>query len=289
MKLPLIALVVSIVVAACGGAVPSTTPPAAAPFSARSASASPTIVGYWGAWENGDLSATPAGVSTVYVFAGFVHGHTIVRGSIRKGLVTRASIAALHSRGIKVVLSVGGSTPANAFAFDGDVAGFEQSLKDVLAKTPYDGVDFDDESGTEAERNRNVVALVPATRAFFNGIGQPGAIVTYAAFDNPDTMNDKKVLAHRDVANALSWINIMCYEGNAVSETERYVAEFGKIYPKAKLMMGTDIDNAPPTTANLQAMSSWLRVNGYGGMMVFTINNIKPKELRAIRQGLNGG
>jgi chitinase len=287
MKSPIVAALLLTAITACGG--PAATTPHIAPFAARSAPASPKLVGYWAGWETGNLSAAPAGVSTIYAFAGFVHGHTIVRGSIRKGLFTPATIAAMHARGIKVVLSIGGSYPLNAFVFDGNVAGFEQSLKSVLAKTPYDGVDFDDESGTEAQRNANIEKLIPATRAFFNTIGQPNAIVTYAAFDNPDTMNDKKVLARRDVRSALSWVNIMCYEGNAVWKTEQYVSEFGKIYPKSKLMMGTDLDNAPPTTANLLAMSSWLRTNGYGGLMVFTINNAKPKQLRAIEKGLNGG
>lgn len=241
------------------------------------------FVGYWDGWQQNNLTATPDGVTSVPVAFGYIHGHTITLGGINRGYVTASDIQALHARGISVTLSLGGWSPLNSFAFDGDVRGFEQSLASLLAKLPFDGVDFDDEHGTTQARVDALTALIPATRSFFNGIGMPNAVVSYPAWNTPTDYGDDAILNNPQVAAALSWVNVMSYEHANVARAESDVRAYGAIFDKSRLLLGVDIDDKPiPTNASLRTLSTWVRTNGYGGMMAWTINSITPKQLSAI-------
>jgi len=241
------------------------------------------LVGYWDGWQRNNLKQTPAGVTSIPVAFGYLHGHTITLGGINNGYVTAADIAALHARGITVTLSLGGWSPYNSFVFDGDTAGFEKNLQALLAKLPFDGVDFDEEHGATSKRVRDLSTLIPATRAFFNSIGMTGAIVTYPAWNKPSDYGDDQILRNSKVAAALSWVNVMSYEHNDVGRTETDVAAYGAIFDRTRLMLGVDIDDKPtPTNASLQALHSWVVSNGYGGMMAWTVNGITPEQLAAM-------
>jgi len=251
--------------------------------SSHARSAGTALVGYWDGWQRNNLKQTPAGVTSIPVAFGYLHGHTITLGGINNGYVTAADIAALHARGITVTLSLGGWSPYNSFVFDGDVAGFEKNLQALLAKLPFDGVDFDEEHGTTAKRVHDLSTLIPATRAFFNSIGMTGAIVTYPAWNKPSDYGDDRILRNQQVAAALSWVNVMSYEHNDVARTEADVAAYGAIFDKQRLMLGVDIDDKPiPSDASLRALYSWVASNGYGGMMAWTVNNITPGQLAAM-------
>jgi GH18 family chitinase len=277
--------------AGCGGgtagnapALPS-TPAYAAPLSplAREASSGFAFVGYWDGWSKNNLTSTPSGVTEVPIAFGFLRGHTITLQGINSGYVTASDIASLHARGIKVTLSLGGWSPSNAFVFDGNVAGFESSLASVLAKLPFDGVDFDEEHGSTATRVHDMETLIPATRAFFNKRGMPGAVITQTAWNRPNQYGDGTILKNASVASTISWVNVMSYEHNNVSATEADLQAYAAVFNKAKLMMGVDIDDAPiPTNSSLKTLSSWARSNGYGGMMAWTINSITSQQLAAI-------
>ncbi|MBV8147616.1 MAG: hypothetical protein JO092_00830, partial [Candidatus Eremiobacteraeota bacterium] len=148
--------------------------------------ASMQLVGYWDGWSKNNLVDTPSGVTEIPLAFGFLHGHTITTaGGIDAGYVTASDIDALHSRGIKVTLSLGGWSPKNSFVFDGNVAGFDASLGKLLATLPLDGVDFDMEHGSTADRVKTLTTLIPAARAYFNSIGMTGAIVTYTGWNTP--------------------------------------------------------------------------------------------------------
>jgi len=184
---------------------------------------------------------------------------------------------------VKVTLSLGGWSPPNSLAFDGNVAGFERSLSQVLAKLPFDGVDFDLEHGSTAHRVKTLTTLITATRAYFNSIGATDAVITYPAWNTPTDYGDAQILENPKVASALSWVNVMSYENNNVSQTESDVAAYGAIFDKTRIRMGVDIDDQPiPTNASLKTLSTWVRTNGYGGMMAWTVNSITAEQLDAI-------
>jgi hypothetical protein len=242
------------------------------------------LVGYWDGWQKNNLDDTPTGITTIPIAFGYLHGHSVVMTEITAGYVTASDIASLHSRGIKVTLSIGGASPSNAFTFDGNVSGFESSLKSLIAKLPFDGVDLDDESGTESSRISDLTTLIPAARDAFNAMGMSDAIVTYPAWNKPDDNGDAQILGNSSVASSLSWVNVMSYQHADVAATESDLEAYGAIFPKSKLMMGVDIVDKPtPTTADLQELSSWVRTNSYGGMMAWTVNTITAAELQALQ------
>ena len=269
------------VLAGCAGAGSQLWP--ALPFQSTLQTAPRAFVGYWDGWNENNLRDTPTGVTEIPIAFGYLRGHTISMPEITPGYVTAADVDALHARGIKVTLSLGGGSPANGFVFDGNVTGFERSLAKVLAALPLDGVDFDLEHGSTANRVKTLTTLIVATRSYFNSIGKPDAIVTYPAWNRPTDYGDAQILRNRNVAAALSWVNVMSYENDNVAKTEGDVAAYGKIFDRSRIMLGVDIDDAPiPTDASLAALSAWVASNGYGGMMAWTVNAITPAQLHAI-------
>jgi GH18 family chitinase len=242
------------------------------------------FVGYWDGWQKNNLVDTPTGVTEIPIAFGFVHGHTItLKGGINPGYVTAADLAALHARGIAVTLSLGGGSPSSSFVFDGNVAGFEASLAKILATLPFDGVDFDLEHGSTAKRVKTLTTLIPATRAYFTSIGRSNAVITYPAFNTPYQYGDARILKDPAVAQALSWVNVMSYEYANAGKTKQDVEAYGAIFDKSRIMMGVDIVDKPfPSAHSLRALSAWVRANGYGGMMAWTVNTITPAQLNAI-------
>jgi len=242
------------------------------------------FVGYWDGWQKNDLTGVPSGVTEIPIAFGFLHGHTIThKGGIDPGYVTAADIASLHARGIFVTLSLGGWSPRTSFVFDGDVGGFDRSLARVLATLPLDGVDFDLEHGSTASRVRTLTTLIPAARAYFDEIGRPDAIVTYPAFNTPGEYGDDQILENASVSSALSWVDVMSYQHGDVAKTESDVAAYGAIFDRSRIVAGVDIDDKPiPTNASLGSLAAWVRANGYGGVMAWTVNSIAKAQLNAI-------
>lgn len=284
MKRLIVALLVLAPLAGCSGGGSSGAPLMPWPLDARRSAAPRQFVGYWDGWQKNNLAKTPTGVTEVPVAFAFVHGHTItLKGGVNPGYVTAADLSALRARGIVVTLSLGGGSPRNDFVFDGNVAGFEASLARILSRLPFDGVDFDLEHGSTASRVKTLTTLIVATRAYFDRIGQPDAVITYPAWNTPTGYGDDRILRNQRVARALSWVNVMSYEHDNVARTERDVAAYGAIFDKRKIMMGVDIDDKPvPTDASLGTLAAWVRANGYGGMMAWTVNSITPTQLRAL-------
>ena len=185
----------------------------------------------------------PNGVTAVNVIPGFVNdgsadgspgctsaavGHTVTMGDIAQGFTTASDVAALHSRGIKALLTLGGSSPSCAFLFDGNTTGFVTSLQSLLTSMGFDGVDFDDETELDTTtRTAHLVAMIAAIHQ-----GMPNALITLAVFDTPQGVADGKVLSATDpitgkpLAGDISWINVMTYLGNDLATTECDVADY---------------------------------------------------------------
>ncbi len=283
------ALAVAILLSGCGGGGTVTSAlPSVAPSPVASSGAAPQYVGYWDDWEQTPWSSVPQGVTTLIYAFDFVSGHSVLPDGNSPGYLTAAAIAALHQRGIKVLLSLGGGSPATAFVFDGDTKDFETSLLAVIKQYGFDGVDFDDESGTQSQRVATLSTLIPATRAAFDADGMTGAIVTLAAFDTPTNFGDGTVLAAPGVASAISWVNVMSYQYAAAQSD---LATYALLFPATQLMLGSDIDGDVPLapTSTLEALAAWVRNNGYGGMMLWTVNDASAAQNQAILNGLATG
>lgn len=278
------ALAVSLLLSSSACGAPFSRSLVPSPFGSNSGGTSFRFVGYWDGWQQNNLTQTPARVTEIPIAFGYLRGHSItMRHEVNPGYVTAADIAALHARGVAVTLSLGGGSPKTAFVFDGNVTGFEQSLARVLAKLPFDGVDFDLEHGSTESRVKTLSALIVATRRYFDSVGKPDAVITYPAWNRPTDYGDDKILMNMNVAAALSWVNVMSYEKGNVAKTESDVAAYGAIFDKSKLNLGVDIADTPhASAAQLGVLSAWVRTNGYGGMMVWTVNSVTIRQLRAI-------
>ena len=283
------ALAAAMLVAGCGGGGNAANAlPSAAPSPVTSPASAPQYVGYWDDWEQTPWSAVPQGVTTLIYAFDFVSGHSVVPDGNSPGYLTAAAVAALHQRGIAVLLSLGGGSPATAFNFDGDTKDFETNLVAVVRQYGFDGVDFDDESGTTSQRVAALTTLLPATRAAFDANALPNALVTLAAFDTPTNFGDGTVLAAPGVAGALSWVNVMSYDYTAAQSD---LAAYSLLFPATRLMLGSDIDGDVPLAPNatLEALAAWVKNNGYGGMMVWTVNDASAAQNQAILNGLSTG
>jgi hypothetical protein len=130
---------------------------------------------------------------------------------------------------------------------------------------------------------KTLSTLIIATRAYFNSIGKPDAVITYPAWNRPTDYGDNEILSNPQVAAALSWVNVMSYEKADVAKTEGDVAAYGAIFDKSRLNLGVDIDDKPhASVTQLGELSQWVRANGYGGMMAWTVNSISSAQLKAI-------
>jgi hypothetical protein len=346
-SLPLVFLIAA-ALAACGGGgasggsgvvptqAPSITPATASP---TPPAATPQFVGYYLGWESGGPSVIPSGMTAVNVFPGFVDdgsadgspgctstatGHTVSMGDISQGFTTAAAVSALHSRGIKVLLTLGGASPVCSFLFDGNTAGFVASLQALFTSMGFDGVDFDDE--TEYDVPTRVAHLVSMVSAVHQSM--PNTLITLAVFDTPGNVGDGQVLSATDpntgkpIGNDVNWINVMTYLGNDLATTECDVADYvlgvpgySSPFPAAKTMVGTDIGGdsgiAIPTDATLQALGTMARsgfttgscpnnrnpnatVSPLGGVMLWYVNppaggsvGATAAQIQAIETGLS--
>ncbi len=284
LRFPALALAAAIALSGCAESVSRPVLPATFGPNAAGTGIAFRFVGYWDGWQKNNLKLTPAGVTEIPIAFGFLHGHKItMKGGVNPGYVTAHDIAELHARGVAVTLSLGGWSPKTSFVFDGNVDGFEHSLAGVLAKLPFDGVDFDLEHGSAESRVKTLSTLIVATRAYFTSIGKPDAVITYPAWNRPTDYGDDKILANPNVAAALSWVNVMSYEKSDIAKTESDVAAYGALFDKTRLNLGVDIDDNPhASVAQLGSLSKWVRSNGYGGVMAWTVNSISSAQLQAI-------
>jgi len=164
----------------CGGSTPTTTPPTTTPPTTTPPTTTPPtttppttqppsgtlpahfLTGYWQNFYNGaaalklasvpttydliavafaDATSTPGGVSFTLDpgLAGQVGGYTDAQ--------FKADIATLHSRGKKVIISVGGQNGTVSVADSGSATNFANSVYSLMTTYGFDGVDIDLENG----------------------------------------------------------------------------------------------------------------------------------------------
>jgi hypothetical protein len=238
-------------------------------------------------WEGDtDLTQLPHGVTIVIASFGYLQGHAIT-GAEMGGNLTASTIAALHAKGVKILLSLGGG--GGTFQFDGDVQGFQSSIKSLVAQLPYDGIDFDDENeGNNGEsipqRTEHLITLIPAAKTALG----PNGIVTLSAYADPNAQDDGSVLKDPTAASALALINVMSYAGNNTQQSEDWTASYAPLVDKKKILLGVDVDGdggGPPSAESLTSMAQWVRTGGYGGLMMWTVRT-DAASIQAVNTGL---
>ncbi|MFI6077053.1 chitinase [Actinoplanes sp. NPDC051343] len=171
---------------ACGGGstpAPTTTPPTTKPTTAPPTTAPPTtappttvppsngtlpkhvLTGYWQNFYNGAAALKLAAVPTNYdliavAFADATSTPGAVSFTLDSGLSAqvggytdahfKADIATLHSRGKKVIISVGGQNGTISVSDSGSATNFANSVYSLMQTYGFDGVDIDLENGINA-------------------------------------------------------------------------------------------------------------------------------------------
>ncbi|WP_030436368.1 chitinase [Actinoplanes subtropicus] len=159
---------------ACGSSTPTTTPPTTTPPTTSPTTAPPTtkppsgtlpahfLTGYWQNFYNGAAALKLASVPATYdliavAFADATSTPGAVSFTLDSGLAGqvggytdaqfKADIATLHSRGQKVIISVGGQNGTVSVADSGSATNFATSVYSLMTTYGFDGVDIDLENG----------------------------------------------------------------------------------------------------------------------------------------------
>ncbi|HEV7962547.1 MAG TPA: glycosyl hydrolase family 18 protein [Actinoplanes sp.] len=169
---------------ACGGTTPPTTPPTTTPPTTTPPTTTPPtttpptttppsngslpahfLTGYWQNFDNPANEIKLAAVPTTYdlvavAFADATSTPGAVSFTIDPGLSSsvggytndqfKADVATLHSRGKKVVISVGGQNGSISVADSGAATNFANSIYSLMQTYGFDGVDIDLENGVNA-------------------------------------------------------------------------------------------------------------------------------------------
>jgi chitinase len=143
---------------------PTTTPPTTPPTTQPPSGTLPThfLTGYWQNFYNGAAALKLAAVPTTYdliavAFADATSTPGAVSFTLDSGLAAqvggytdaqfKADIATLHSRGQKVIISVGGQNGTVSVADSGSATNFANSVYSLMTTYGFDGIDIDLENG----------------------------------------------------------------------------------------------------------------------------------------------
>ena len=143
---------------------PTTTPPTTSPTTQPPSGTLPAhfLTGYWQNFYNGAAALKLASVPTTYdliavAFADATSTPGGVSFTLDSGLAAqvggytdaqfKADIATLHSRGKKVIISVGGQNGTVSVADSGSATNFANSVYSLMTTYGFDGVDIDLENG----------------------------------------------------------------------------------------------------------------------------------------------
>jgi hypothetical protein len=296
---------------------------AVTPAGARSQpAAAPILAAYWESWDDtnpavqfGPLEAMPSGVQVVDV-ADFEirNGHGATYEGPYNAHPLAPGAAAIHARGGKVFLSIGGYSSQWGV---GDATAFTDALARVIGANPgvFDGFDFDDENiprqdATPRAGQVEIVGLIEAVHARW-----PSMPISYTAFvmgaDLPvrwsiDQGEDVSVL--RKIGSLLAFVNVMEYTQyangrvwkprgdpactwNPASRDDCYrdaLREFAALplagggrLGASKVVMGLEVHPEQPAPAALSpsqmgTYAAWLRAGGYAGASLWSIDRDRP-------------
>jgi chitinase len=184
------------------------------------------LMGYWQDFTNGAQPLTLAAVPTSYNLVAVAFGTaTTTPGQVAFGLDPTlasalggytqaqfiADIATLHSRGQKVILSVGGQNGAISVSDATSAASFASSVYSIIKQYGFDGVDIDLENGV------NPTYMASALEQLAGDVGS-SLIITLApqTVDTQSTGSDYLALA-LDIKSILTMINTQYYNSGTMN------------------------------------------------------------------------
>jgi chitinase len=184
------------------------------------------LMGYWQDFVNSATPLTLASVPSSYNLVAVAFGNaTATPGQVSFGLdPTLASdlggypqqqfisdIATLHSRGQKVILSVGGANGTISVNDAASAANFASSVDSIIQQYGFDGVDIDLENGV------NPTYMASALEQLSSDVGS-SLIITLApqTVDTQSTGSDYLQLA-LDIKSILTMINTQYYNSGTMN------------------------------------------------------------------------
>jgi chitinase len=184
------------------------------------------LMGYWQDFTNGAEPLTLAAIPTSYNLIAVAFGtSTTTPGQVAFSLDPTlasdlggytqaqfiADIATLHSRGQKVILSVGGQNGAISVSDATSAANFASSVYSIIKQYGFDGVDIDLENGV------NPTYMASALEQLASDVGS-SLIITLApqTVDTQSTGSDYLALA-LDIKSILTMINTQYYNSGTMN------------------------------------------------------------------------
>jgi len=184
------------------------------------------LMGYWQDFTNGATNLTLADVPTSYNLVAVAFGTaTTTPGQVAFSLDPTlasdlggytqaqftADIATLHSRGQKVILSVGGADGTVSVSDAASAAAFASSVYSLIKQYGFDGVDIDLENGV------NPASMASALEQLESDVGS-SLIITLApqTVDTQSTGSDYLALA-LDIKSILTMINTQYYNSGTMN------------------------------------------------------------------------
>gem|GEM_PF-5561678 len=181
-----------------------------------------------------------------------------------------AQIASIvHARGVKLTMYIPSATGGALSAIVQDAtkrAAFVSSVVSFCQSNSVDGVSIDWEAPTSAELPYFTTLLGQLYAAT-----PPGFVIS-------NYLSNAVWALEPGAAQYLNWIDVGSYHGsgpNGIPTLAEAAADMSNAashgYPPSKLLMGLPFylgDNV----ADVQSKVDWVYLNGFGGMMVFTLN-----------------
>ncbi|HEY1571538.1 MAG TPA: glycoside hydrolase family 18 protein [Pseudonocardiaceae bacterium] len=206
-------------------AVSATTSAATTPPPSNTGLPAHILTGYWQDFVNGAtvmrLSAVPTTYDLVAVaFANATTTPGAVSYDVDSGLSSAlggytdanftSDIATLHSRGQKVIISVGGANGTISVADSTSATNFANSVNSLITRFGFDGVDIDLENGVNPTFMSQALHSIAAAH--------PGVIITLApqTVDMQSTGGDYFQLA-LDIKSILTVVNMQYYNSGTMN------------------------------------------------------------------------
>ncbi len=295
---------------------------AGAPAPALRGATEPLLSAYWESWDDtnpaaqfGPLASVPETVSIAEIADFEIHNGRAAFQGPYNARPLGSGAAALHARGAKVFLSIGGYSSQWGVK---DAGAFLRAVGAVLDANPgvFDGLDFDDENipfqdATPQAGQREIAGLILAAHHRW-----PALSISYTAFamgaDEPVRWKDDRgedVAVLRRIGAIVTFVNVMEYTqqlaGGGIWHPSSHpacrwspgaaddcyldtLAEFaalrgpnGMPLGPAKIVMGLEIhpeQRRPPTLtpSQMQRYGAWIRAHGYAGIALWSIDRDRP-------------
>ena len=213
------------------------------------------VVGYYASWNSSALPHTEvkfADLTDIIVAFGTPDSDGAI--SYDSGIPFPQLVAAAHSAGTRVLISLGGAGSGTAFSIatsdSAKRANLISNVVSFLKANDYDGVDIDWETPTNSIETGQLTSLIQELRARFDAVDTSWLITMTL----PPTEYGGQYFDIRSLVNYVDWFNVMCYD--FVGSWSAYSGQNSPLYesPNDPNQAGSDSD----------AVAYWLARSGRG-------------------------